>query len=313
MKLKQGFKSRIKELSKDKRDYKRFLSIIKQKPPKAIRCNTLKIKPKKLKERLEGKGWKIKQIDKETFKIRNNLNPGELGKSREHLLGYYYIQSVVSQLPIKALNPKPGELVLDLAAAPGSKTTHCCQYMENKGTIIANDKDGFRTKNMGFNLDRCGCMNVIATNHNGTDLNKKLRKIGVKFDKIILDMPCSAEGTSRSKPEILEKWNEDKIDKFNRMQTRLAESAIDLLKSSGSLIYSTCTFAPEENEKVVSNLIDNFDLEIEKISLPLKTREGITEWEGQKYNKEVKKATRVYPQDNNTEGFFLAKLKKNVT
>lgn len=308
MKPKKEFISRMEKLLG--KEIKPFLESIQQKPRRAIRCNTLKIKQGKLKKSLENKGWDIEQLDNETFIINNQLKPGELGKAREHLLGYYYIQSMVSQLPIKVLKPKPNELLLDLAAAPGSKTTQACQYMNNKGTIIANDIDRFRAKNLGYNIDRCGCMNTIITCHNGIDLTKRLKRIGVRFDKILLDMPCSAEGTSRSKPEILEKWNKDKIKKLSRMQKEMASSAIELLKPRGELLYSTCTFAPEENERIVSYLLDNFNVKINKINLAIKTREGVTEWEEQNYNQQVKKAARIYPHDNDSEGFFLAKLTK---
>jgi NOL1/NOP2/sun family putative RNA methylase len=269
--------------------------------------------PYDLKKRLESSGWKIKQPFKgfdEVMVVENELKPGALGMSREHLLGYYYVQELSSMLPVLALMPKPGELVLDLCASPGSKTTQMSARMENKGTLIANDVDLGRIMILGTNLERCGCMNTIATRHDGVILCEKLIKLGYKFDKILLDVPCSGEGTTRSSPKTFIMWNPKMIEKMSRIQRKLASSAIPLLKDGGELIYSTCTYAPEENERNVDFLARTFGLKIEKISLPLKTRPGITEWQGEKYSEDVKNAARIFPQDNDTEGFFVSKLRK---
>ena len=105
-------------------------------------------------------------------------------------------------------------------------------------------------------------------------------------------------------------WNIKAINKLSRIQKKLASSALEILKSGGELLYSTCTHSPEENEEVIQHLLDNYDIEIETISLPLKCRPGLTSWQDKTFSSELKKACRVYPQDNNTEGFFLCKIKK---
>ncbi|MEM4230625.1 MAG: RsmB/NOP family class I SAM-dependent RNA methyltransferase [Candidatus Pacearchaeota archaeon] len=307
------FIERMKKLMPDEKDFEAFSRIIHEKPVNAIRCNTLKISVDELKTRLEEKGWKIRQPFSdypEVMIVENELEPGALGNSREHILGYYYIQEISSMLPVIALNPKPGEFVLDLCAAPGSKTTQISAKMQNKGTIIANDVDLNRITILGTNLERCGCMNTIITRHDGVILCEKLNKLDYKFDKILLDVPCSGEGTTRSSPKTFIIWNPKIIEKMSRLQRKLISSAISLLKDGGEIVYSTCTYAPEENERNIDFLIKNFNLETEKIDLPLKTRPGITEWQGEKYSEEVKNTCRIYPQDNNTEGFFVCKLRK---
>lgn len=306
---KELFEQRMQKLMPD---YDKFLEIIRKEPPNSIRCNTLKIKPEELRKRLEEKGWKIEQpwTDyPETMIITNQLEPGELGKAPEHMLGYYYVQELSSMLPALALKPQPGELVLDLCAAPGSKTTQISALMNNTGTIIANDKDLGRISILASNVERCGCTNIIITRHDAVQLCERLEKAKVKFDKILLDVPCSGEGTIRSSPKTLLMWNLKMIKKLSRLQKKIASSAVKLLKPDGTIIYSTCTHSPEEDESAVSFLADRFNLQVEHIKLPVKCRPGLSEWENEKF-KETEKCCRVYPQDNDTEGFFVAKLKR---
>ncbi|MEK6875555.1 MAG: RsmB/NOP family class I SAM-dependent RNA methyltransferase [Nanoarchaeota archaeon] len=244
-----------------------------------------------------------------------SLEPGELGNSLEHQLGYYYVQEIVSMLPILALNPKPNEIFLDLCASPGSKTTQAAAKMKNQGLIIANDAKLDRIIILASNLQRCGVSNAILTKKDGSMLCKELLKLSKKmeFDKILVDAPCSGEGTLRSSFKTYKMWNIKTISTLSRMQKRLVESAISILKKNGELIYSTCTHAPEENEEVVDFIIKNFpEMEIQKLYLPkeLKTRLGITNWKDKIYSEKVKYSVRIYPQDNNTEGFFIAKFKK---
>ncbi|MFH1308203.1 MAG: RsmB/NOP family class I SAM-dependent RNA methyltransferase [archaeon] len=293
-------------------DYDSWIATSKKSSPSTIRCNTLKISPEKLKSKLEARGWKLSQPynNKEIMRITSDLLPGELGKAEEHLLGYFYVQDISSMMPPLALNPKPNELILDLTAAPGSKTTQMSALMENSGTILANDKQMNRIKILASNLERCSCTNVIVTRHDAIQLCQKLAKLGVKFDKILLDLACSGEGTIRSSPKTFIMWNIKMISKLSRNQKRIASFAVPLLKDQGTLVYSTCTHAPEENEEVVNFLVKNFNLKVEKLNLPIKSRPGIVKWEGSSYSPELKNCARIYPQDNDTEGFFLAKMRK---
>jgi len=308
---KPAFLEKMQELMPDKEDFEKYKKIIHTLPPKSIRCNKIKISPKELKQKLEEK-WKVSQPFKqypEIMIIQSELEPGELGKSIEHLLGYYYVQEISSMLPILALKPKPGETLLDLCASPGSKTTQAAAEMQNKGFIHANDKDLGRIIILNSNLERTGITNQIVTKERGEILSKRLADKNIKFDKILLDVPCSGEGTCRSSPKTFIMWNPKMIDKLSRIQLKLAREAIKLLKKQGEVLYSTCTHSPEENELIVNQLLEEFPLEILPISLPLKTRKGITQWKGKQLNKEIEKAVRIYPQDNNTEGFFLCKMR----
>jgi len=345
--IKPLFLERMKKLLG--KDIDSYLEILKKPIVNSIRCNNIKISPDNLRERLTKKEWIIEQPfedypeimiikgkftgkdsdDKNDVNDKNSyaklnvvgkrgdenkiieLGPGELGRSLEHLLGYYYIQEIASMLPILALKPMPGETILDLAASPGSKTTQIAAAMKNTGTIIANDVSLKRLKILASNLERCGATNVIITKKDGIALCKKLKDTGFLFDKILVDAPCSGEGTLRSSPKTYKMWNPKTIKTLSRLQKALVASALEILKPGGELVYSTCTHAPEENEEVVDFTLNNFNnIKIESINLPIKCRLGLTEWDGQKYNKNIEKSCRIYPQDNNTEGFFIAKFRR---
>jgi NOL1/NOP2/sun family putative RNA methylase len=310
MKLKPKFEERMQLLLG--KDYKNYRETLEKRYINSIRCNTLKISPDKLLTKLSKK-WKIKQPfpkNPEIITIESETEPGEIGRALEHLLGYFYVQETSSMMPPLILNPKPEENILDIAASPGSKTTQIAAMMQNKGNLIANDVALGRVKILSTNLQRCGVTNTIVTNHDASNLASKLHKLKFQFDKILIDAPCSGEGNIRTNPKTCAMFNEKIINSFSNKQKQITGNAVKLLKQKGIMIYSTCTHAPEENEAVVNYLLDNFPLKLEEIKLPIKTRPGITKWKDQTYNKEVTKCARIYPQDNNTEGFFIAKLRK---
>jgi len=211
-------------------------------------------------------------------------------------------------IPPIVLNPKPNEVVLDMSAAPGSKTTQMSEMMQNKGIIIANDSNFSRLKALKFNLEKAGSINVVITNIDG----RRFKRLGLKFDKILLDAPCSSEGTIRGDWKALSRWSERVIKDLSRLQKKLILSAFDSLKDNGVMVYSTCTHAPEENEAVVNYLLkERENARLMNISVPgLKTREGLIEWRDFKFRDSLKLTARVWPQDNDSEGFFIAYIKR---
>ena len=308
--MKPAFKERMQKLMPKKEDFEAFEKIVHTGPRNFIRCNTLKISPNKLIERLNKK-WKVIQpypSNPEIMLINQNLMPGELGNSIEHLLGYYYVQEISSMLSVLALNPQPGEFILDLMASPGSKTSQIAARMENKGTLIANDLKLDRVKILSATLERNGVSNTIITQKDAVAFCSNIAKSQFRFDKILLDATCSGEGTLRSSPKTFLMWNEKIIKKLSRMQKKFIAFALKCLKAGGTIIYSTCTHAPEENEEIIDFALKNFPVKVEQISLPLKCRQGITEWDNKSYSQEVRKACRIYPQDNDSEGFFVCKM-----
>lgn len=308
--MKPLFQERMKSLMPIEEDFKKYEEIVHKGPRSFIRCNTLKIAPPVLLERLNKK-WSVSQpyIDyPEIMVVESELMPGELGNAIEHILGYYYVQEISSMLSVIALDPEPEELVLDLCASPGSKTTQIAAKMQNKGTLIANDIKMERVAILASNLERCGVSNSIVTKNDAVGLSSRLSQARFRFDKILLDAPCSGEGTLRSSPKTFIIWNEKVVKKLSREQKKLLAFALKCLKKGGTLVYSTCTHAPEEDEEIIDFALKNFPVKIESIKLPLKSRPGITNWQGETFNEEVKKCCRIYPQDNDSEGFFVAKM-----
>ncbi len=309
--MKPVFEERMKKLLLDSEDFERYNKIIHTKPLNYIRCNTLKISCDELFFRLKKKWNVVRPFENypEIMLVKQELGPGELGNAMEHILGYYYIQEVCSMMSVIALDVKPGDRVLDVCASPGSKTTQIAAKMNNTGTLIANDVKLDRLRILAANLERCGVMNSVVVRNDGVGLCSRLAKEGFRFDKILLDAPCSGEGTLRSSAKTFLMWNLKVVEKISREQKKLIANAIKCLKVGGTLVYSTCTHSPEENEAVVDFALKNFAVSLEKFNLPLKCRNGVKEWEGNKYDLDISKICRIYPQDNDSEGFFVAKLK----
>lgn len=274
---------------------------------RSIRVNTLKISVEDLKKRLE-KNWKLEQVPwcREGFWIEHaQKGRRDIGNLPEHSLGYIYVQEAASMIPPIVLDPKPGELVLDMCASPGSKTTQIAAIMKNKGLIIANDYQGLRLKPLGINLQRAGTTNALVTLSQGQGFK------GMKFDRILVDAPCSGTGTIRKSFKTLLIWNPVMVNRLAGTQKQLIETAFRNLKDGGTLVYSTCTLEPEEDEGVIDFLLRKYDTaSLEDIKLPIKRSPAILEFEGQSYNPEIRKCLRIWPQDNDTEGFFVAKIKK---
>lgn len=309
--MKPLFEKRMRALLPDESDFAAFNSIVHTSPRNFIRCNTLKIEVHTLFDRLSER-WNVVQPfpnNPEIMLIDQELGPGELGSSFEHLIGYYYIQEISSMMSALALDAKPGDFVLDVCASPGSKTTQIAAMMKNQGTLIANDLSIDRIKILSANLERCGVMNTIVTRNDAVTLCERIKKSTFRFSKILLDAPCSGEGTLRSSPKTFQMWNGKVVENLGRMQKKLIANALKCLQKDGVLVYSTCTHAPEENEAIVDFALRNFPVEVESFSLPLRCRAGVSAWEGSSFDANVTKTCRIYPHDNDSEGFFVAKLK----
>ncbi|MFP4567366.1 MAG: NOL1/NOP2/sun family putative RNA methylase [Candidatus Woesearchaeota archaeon] len=304
--LKEEFKKRYKELLGA--DYADFIKYSSKYIRKSIRINTLKTTTNDIKNKLQ-QNWELEQVPwcTEGFWINyKNKERYDVGNLPEHQLGYIYVQDAASMIPPVVLNPKPGDIVLDVCAAPGSKTTQMAQYMKNEGIIMANDAQGKRLSALGINLQRCGITNVLVTKMNGEKLAGD-----EKFDKILLDAPCSGTGTIRRSYKIAEMWSPNLVDRMSKIQQKLIKQAFKLLKKGGTLVYSTCTLEPQENEGIVSKLLkENPSAKLEEIHLDIKRSKPITKFKEEEYAQEVQKCLRITPQDNDSEGFFVAKITK---
>ncbi len=283
-----------------------FFSILTTPVPKSFRVNTIKSDAKTVMERFDSYGMSYRQMGwyEDAF-TTDNL---DIGFSLEHFTGAIYIQELTSMLPPLVMRKEleSASLVLDGCAAPGSKTTQIAAMMDNLGVIFANDSDYSRIRALKFNLEKTGVLNTVITN---MGLQKYPSR---QFDCVFIDAPCSSEGTCRKNDKIFFTWDEGYIAKNAEMQKKLILKGFDLLAPGGMMIYSTCTFAPEENEAVVDCLLSQREgAKIERIEIPgLKTANGVAGFEGAEYDSSVKDCIRIWPHHNDTDGFFLAGVRK---
>ncbi|MFA5931019.1 MAG: RsmB/NOP family class I SAM-dependent RNA methyltransferase [archaeon] len=274
-----------------------FFACIQRKQPKSFWLNSNKAVLKETIPSLENHGVKLEQLPfhEQAFGL-DYERPGSL---REFEFGKISLQEKAAMLPAIVLAPREKEFVLDACAAPGMKTIQLSNLMQNKGKIVACDVNTERIKPLLLNKEKYELKNVEVKR---IDFRNLLPAQKEKFDKVLLDAPCSSEGLVRKDRDALRDWNEKLVQRKATTQKELILAAFELLRVGGEMVYATCSFAPEENEEVVLKLLDTHkNAEVMKIELPgIKIRE----------NKLCKNCVRLYPQDNDTQQFFLAKIKK---
>lgn len=295
----------------DKKTREEILKSMCHRHPPTFRANTLKITPDKLKRELEGLGIEIERVPwhQDAF-ILKNVPQKVLTETDLYKNGYFYVQSLSSMIPPLVLNPQQNERVLDLTAAPGSKTTQIAAMMHNTGEIVANDKSRIRMYKLEANLKIQGVTNVKTTYLPGEFLWKRYPEY---FDKTLVDVPCSMEGRFWVEdPKTYQDWTPGKIRMLSDMQKWILRSAISATIPGGTIVYSTCTLSPEENEGVIDWILkkEKDAIELEHIEIPnLKTFPGITHVGNKIYDKNIEKTVRIFPTDT-MEGFFVAKIQK---
>jgi NOL1/NOP2/sun family putative RNA methylase len=286
-------------------DYAAFLDSLRAPVPTHLRVNTLKTSAARLRERLDAQGVKVEvePANPLVFRVENLPNPGVL---LEYQLGLYHVQGLSSTFPPLVLDPQPGESVLDLCASPGSKTTQLAAQMEGRGLLIGNDIDVERVKILKRNIDRLGAINVTTTIYRGEKFPDD-----VPFDRILVDAPCSGLGTYRvGWPEPYGREVRT-VRRLAVQQEKLLLRAFDLLRPGGVLVYSTCTFAPEENEAVVDGLLRQRPAaKVLPISLAGPHVPGVVEWQGRSFHPSLVESVRLYPHLLNSWGFYIARITK---
>ncbi len=265
--------------------------------PKYIRVNTIKIEEEELLQRLEARGFKLRETEVR-FCYEVVEEKYSIGATPEYLMGYYYVMDKSSCVPPLALDPKPGEVVADFGASPGGKTTFMAMLMKNRGVIFAIEPQKERLQALIDNVNRMGAMNVAILNMDARDFPK----LGIKVDKVLLDAPCTGEGiVFKDKTRKTDRGKKDIIFCSN-LQRQLIISAYDSLKLGGVLVYSTCSMTPEENEFVIDHLLSKRDAELLDIEFGDKALQ-ITD-------RDLSKARRFYPHKHRCAGFFVAKIKR---
>jgi NOL1/NOP2/sun family putative RNA methylase len=276
---------------------------MERQPARYLRVNELKISNSDLRTRLESKGFELENtVLPEVFLVKRS--PMSIGATTEYMLGQYYVQDLSSCLAVDALDAGPDQTVLDIAAAPGGKTTFVAQRMKNTGSVIALEPNERRARSMTFNLARCGVSNTAIFRLDGRDAEQ----LGAKFDRVLLDAPCSCEGVIAKDTTRKTSHSPGDVEYCSDRQEELVESAARLVKPGGVLVYSTCSFAPEENEMVVDSLLHSGHISVEP--LPYGS-EGLMRFDDHEFSAQLKNSRRLYPHLHNTTGFFIAKLRIN--
>lgn len=270
-----------------------------------LRVNTLKSNVEEAKECLEKENIEFDIIPwyKDAIIIKN-AQESDLQKMDLYKEGKIYLQSLSSMIPPLVLNPKPGEKVLDLTAAPGSKTTQMVALMKNEGYILANELDKLRCEKLKYNINMQGAKIAETINENGIIVGDKYPEY---FDKVLFDTPCSGEGRFiASDIKTYKNWSTKQVEDLVKIQKELFTSAVKALKINGEMVYSTCTLNLKENEEIVNWAIKEYPLELVEININIKNAiKGITKG----LNSSLSKTIKMIPTKNQ-EGFYIAKLRK---
>jgi len=308
--LPEKFLARLQKIIPSQK-YDNIANTFAMEKPTTFRVNTLKRTVHEVREKLQCSGFRLENVSwyPDAFILRDG-RLRDLQETEIYKKGEIYVQSLPSMIPPLVLNPQPGENVLDLTAAPGSKTTQMACLMNGKGRLLANDNNKVRFYRMKANVELQGAAFVELSLRYGEVFGREYPN---QFDKILLDAPCSAEGRFEAKdPSTFGYWKPAKVHEMSQKQKKLMYSAVSALRAGGILVYSTCTYAPEENEGVLDWALSKFpdQIELESISFSLPNQmAGIGAWEGKTFNPAVRKAVRILPNAQ-MEGFFVTRLRK---
>ncbi len=272
----------------------------------SILVNTLKIKPSELRNRLEKKDIELEPINWISYGFKVKKSSKNLGSLHEYLQGYYYLQNIASMIPALILDPKPDDFVIDMCAAPGSKATQLAQIMKNRGKLLLIELNMKRITALEMNVRRLGIANSIVINDDATNIHR----MKISADKVLLDAPCTGEGLIRQdKTRKTSKRIKD-IRKMASIQKKLLESGLQILKPKGLLLYSTCSIAPEENELVINEVLeDKNDFAIVKIPIQYGVK-GLNKIYNKNLLNSLKLSQRLYPHLHDTIGFYICLIKR---
>jgi NOL1/NOP2/sun family putative RNA methylase len=293
-------------------DYLKVIRAFEQPSPEWIRVNTLKATRDQVIKALQTKQFEVKTNEwfDYALEIDRNQSKFQLGATHEFLHGWYYLQNLASMVPVHILFPEPGDVVWDMCAAPGSKTTQIGQFMQQQGTILATDLKENRIKSLCANIKRCGIENAIIFPFDAINAHK-FAEMGIYPNKILLDAPCTGSGVIRTDPTRKTSRNEGDIKIMSQIQKKLLRAGLDLLPSKGFLAYSTCSFHYQENEEVIASVLKNVkNVQIIEPSVNIGLP-GFDRIEAQEFGYDLLKSRRLNPVDHNTDAFFYCLLQKD--
>ena len=271
-----------------------------------LRANTIKTEANNVAKELQKAGIEFDKVNwSDNAFIIKNATESDIRNLSMYKNGEIYMQSLSSMIPAIILSPNAGENILDMTAAPGSKTTEMAALMENDGEILANELDKIRCERLKYNVQMQGADIVTVINRRGEKLGDEYVEA---FDKVLLDAPCSGEGRFvATKVQTYRGWSEKTVNDLVKLQKKLFESAYKALKHGGVMVYSTCTINRYENEKLLDWALENFDIQIKNVGLEIK---DVIPGDNTGINKDVNKAIKILPSKS-MEGFFVSLIYKN--
>jgi NOL1/NOP2/sun family putative RNA methylase len=231
--------------------------------------------------------------------------PRAISQTLEHWLGLIYIQQASTGVAAPSVGVSPGQRVLDMCSAPGGKTTHLAELMGDRGCLVAGEISEPRIRGLLGNVYRLGHPNILVVAGDGREFPE-----GALFDHVLLDAPCSGEGTLRRSGGQAPNQSSSFLGYVTAAQRSLLEKAVRLTRPGGTILYVTCTFSPEENEAVVSEALGRLPIELEPLELPVPHARGVTSWDGKNFDPRVEGAARIYPHHLDSGGLFLARLRR---
>ena len=291
-------------------DWPAFCDAVRRPLPPCVWANTLRCGAVDLTKRFAVDGIFTQPLPWQADGLRI-ISPTNIGRRIEYIAGLCQVQEEIAMLPVLLLAPQPGELVLDLCAAPGNKTAQMAVAMQNTGRVIANEINRNRMRALRQIINRLGLINVVATQANAIAFPKQTQQ----FDRVLADVHCSCEGTSRKNPELLWKDAKSYSEKIATSQRAILIRALQLCKPGGRVVYSTCTYAPEENEMVVDAALAAVEPKIKATLLAcdmpgITWSPGLERWQSREFRADMRNALRIYPHQNDTGGFFIAVIEK---
>ncbi len=290
------------------REWDRFIEANHSPEPVTLRVRSSLVSEAELAARLARAGFRVEPVPGLDSYLRVRENSGSVAQTTDHWLGFFHVQQAVMALPSLALGAVAGERVLDLCSAPGGKTTHLSELMQETGPLVAVEPKEKRIRGLLGNVYRLGYRNVIVVGADGRSLPE-----GTDFDRVLVDAPCSGEGNQRRKEDHPPRWTPEFSAYVTRVQEALLRRAIHLTRPGGTIVYSTCTYAPEENEAVVDQVVRDAPVTIEEVPLDFPHEPGLTRWAGKRFHRDVAKTWRVYPHHMDSGGLYMARLRRHDT
>ena len=286
-------------------DYEAFRATCERPLPTVVRANGIKASVERATAALDeaGVGWRAREWNPDLLELDTDAP----GNTWPYFLGWIHGQEEVSAIPPVVLDPKAGERVWDACAAPGSKTTQLAAMMDDRGLVVATDDNLGQLAPLRSNAERLGVTNLAVTHADARHFSLAPFDFEA-FDAALVDAPCSGEGTVRKNPSALSGWSESFLDGIAGVQKGILRRAVQATRAGGTVVYSTCTFAPEENEAVLDYVLGEEDCRLVDLDVALESTPGVTEWNGRTFDPSVRKARRFWPHLNDAGGFFCAKL-----